>query len=588
MSGALIGNAVQTPPPQGSPPSNPGVVLLHAAGYAGLRATVPAQLADGQLELVDGYAKGGDGGGGIFAWSASSTKADNNGTVINPTGNTGAGRWLRQLQGVLRTPQMFGAQGDGATDDTAAFNAALADGPTYVPPAHYLAGGIAPPNGAILKGDVGLGYYGDIAQGTPGSLQQLTPVTPTIIAPVGFTGPIINLAGTLDVILDGLFLDGGANTPTCDGISSGSTRATINRVTAVRCINGIGSNGSPADAYTHVATIIDCEFTNNTYGISNLIDSVMIAGAMSSNYVNLNLQSGANANNFVGVRNEFGNTYGVTGFQAIGNQFVAGRFDRNSGAAVNLGTGCQEWNFVGVQFIRNGNTNTYPNNTHIALNGTTSVNFTSCISQTGVNDDGSGVNAPAYVFTFINSNARVITTNCDWTGFVSGFSQGTQPTLYVQRDNNTGGVGDVANSSQPFIAAGRIAQTPYKGGAANIGPGASTTITLTMAAFGTSSTYATTSRTLRITGQNFNSPYNSNSARIDLMFTRSGATSNFVSASAAYGECGGTGVIAYGGSPSHLKLAISAVAADLSSMTLTITNTGSADGSNWGVWAELV
>ena len=79
---------------------------------------------------------------------------------------------------------------------------------------------------------------------------------------------------------------------------------TMERVTVLRCVNGVGSQ-SNTDLYTHVATIIDCMFANNTNGIANLIDSVMIGGAVSANTVGVNLGSGANANNFIGMRFEW-------------------------------------------------------------------------------------------------------------------------------------------------------------------------------------------------------------------------------------------------------------------------------------------
>ncbi len=88
---------------------------------------------------VKSYTAGGGGsGGGKFVWNASSTAADDGGTIINPTGNTGSGRWLRLLQFGFVTPQMFNAKGDGNTDDSAALNAALSTAlDVFVPPAAY-------------------------------------------------------------------------------------------------------------------------------------------------------------------------------------------------------------------------------------------------------------------------------------------------------------------------------------------------------------------------------------------------------------------------------------------------------------------
>ena len=60
----------------------------------------------------------------FFVWSASSAIADDGGTIINPTGNTGAGRWLRQYSGGINL-LWYGWIADGATDNSTAFLAGL-------------------------------------------------------------------------------------------------------------------------------------------------------------------------------------------------------------------------------------------------------------------------------------------------------------------------------------------------------------------------------------------------------------------------------------------------------------------------------
>lgn len=75
-------------------------------------ATPPAGAASA---VTRGYYAPGDGGGAMFAWSAASTAADDGGSVLQPTGTTGAGRWL--FVGDEITLRQFGARGDAATDD---------------------------------------------------------------------------------------------------------------------------------------------------------------------------------------------------------------------------------------------------------------------------------------------------------------------------------------------------------------------------------------------------------------------------------------------------------------------------------------
>lgn len=77
------------------------------------------------VELLGYYTKG-DGGGGSFYWNDSSTSSDNGGTVILPTGHSGAGRWVRVVNdGVYRAAQFGAIVGQSAATITAAGNAAI-------------------------------------------------------------------------------------------------------------------------------------------------------------------------------------------------------------------------------------------------------------------------------------------------------------------------------------------------------------------------------------------------------------------------------------------------------------------------------
>lgn len=98
-----------------------GASGMPLANVAALRALAPG--AHTSVQIL-GYYAAGDGGGGVFVWSAVSTGSDNGGTIIQPTGG-GVGRWLRQLPFLtVATPRMFGARGDG-TDDKAFVQAAM-------------------------------------------------------------------------------------------------------------------------------------------------------------------------------------------------------------------------------------------------------------------------------------------------------------------------------------------------------------------------------------------------------------------------------------------------------------------------------
>lgn len=85
---------------------------------------ISGSATDTSVVIVAGYYAVGDGGGGEFYWSAASTATDNGGTIIKATAVT-TGRWLRVHDGPLSV-KWFGAKGDGATDDSDAFHAAIA------------------------------------------------------------------------------------------------------------------------------------------------------------------------------------------------------------------------------------------------------------------------------------------------------------------------------------------------------------------------------------------------------------------------------------------------------------------------------
>ena len=92
---------------------------------------VPA-LAAGRTMVVymAGYTTVGDGGEGDWYWESTSNEAADLGTVINPPGHVGAGRWKRVQTDEVR-PEFFGAVGNFSWDtqqgtvNTAALQAAL-------------------------------------------------------------------------------------------------------------------------------------------------------------------------------------------------------------------------------------------------------------------------------------------------------------------------------------------------------------------------------------------------------------------------------------------------------------------------------
>jgi len=124
---AVVAANVTNPIPVPTPVSESVIQLNTVSGVSGsLYATVPATAV---AAIVQGYYVPGDKGGGSFFWVPSSAATDNGGTVINPTGHVGNGRWIRIWSGALYS-EWFGAKGNAVTDDRAALMALIAALPT--------------------------------------------------------------------------------------------------------------------------------------------------------------------------------------------------------------------------------------------------------------------------------------------------------------------------------------------------------------------------------------------------------------------------------------------------------------------------
>lgn len=82
--------------------------------------------SDGQQIFLFSWHSGKKIGGGIFQWDAGSALTDDGGCVIKPTSSI-TGRWLRQYYHD-KTPEMFGAVGDGIVDDTSAIQRMFSSG----------------------------------------------------------------------------------------------------------------------------------------------------------------------------------------------------------------------------------------------------------------------------------------------------------------------------------------------------------------------------------------------------------------------------------------------------------------------------
>lgn len=220
-----------------------------------------------------------------------------------------------------------------------------------------------------------------------------------------------------------------------------------------RFLYGVGSYG-----YTSIQ-VGRSSICANTIGIRNLIDSKIIdvvINTQSSHAVDL--QTGANNNIFVNVRNEWNDGVGYNIYGSVGNIITGELVDRNGSA-----------NFV----IRNGGGAIIGNlfsqrpgrlsaegalyNTHFYIEGSGSYLMLSNVKTTkGVDDGGTGTLTPERVITTggTATDMTVQATGCDLTGYtVSALREAINIDNKLFRNNL--GVSDTVTTGQYQLTAGR-------------------------------------------------------------------------------------------------------------------------------------
>lgn len=193
---------------------------------------------------------------------------------------------LAHIKKDYMTPQMFGAAGDGKTDDTRAFVNMLASNATsfFIPPGKYKA------NFTISKNNISIVGAGRMSQ---------------IVSDADIT---VNLQAS-NVILDGLYIESTTGTALKGyDVSSILTNCTINNCRFV---------GASFGAYFNTVNgflINNCRFagTDNTaLRLINTVDSFVINNIFASSGTGLDVGSGSVGNTINGVVSHDNKTYGV-------------------------------------------------------------------------------------------------------------------------------------------------------------------------------------------------------------------------------------------------------------------------------------
>lgn len=106
---------------------SPGNDVQEVGSINELRALPPPAMGVRHIVDVRWYSAPGDGGGGSFVWSVTSSAPDDGGLVISSAKRSNDGRWLRIMEepGVV-SPLFFGARCNGSRDDSDGINRAIA------------------------------------------------------------------------------------------------------------------------------------------------------------------------------------------------------------------------------------------------------------------------------------------------------------------------------------------------------------------------------------------------------------------------------------------------------------------------------
>lgn len=195
---------------------------------------------------VKGYYVPGDGGQGDFYWDASSSDADNSGTII-ALNIGGIGRWKRIYSGTISV-KWFGAISEPilsyaptiqkATNNTTAINAAITlaktsglGGEVYIPQGLYFVNGTISLNGsATAPSGSGITIHGERPRYFFDNLSAIQFVG-TWLAwynPINInidTGPMISMFDTQDLSFEKIGLWGGSSATTMVGIKIYSDNA---------------------------------------------------------------------------------------------------------------------------------------------------------------------------------------------------------------------------------------------------------------------------------------------------------------------------------------------------------------------------
>lgn len=321
----------------------------------------------------------------------------------------------------------YGAVGDGVTNDTAAWNAALlANSSIVVPPLKFALGNVIVNSGNAI---IGLSSVAAAYPGTSAATAGTTLSRPVLQAVSGATR-IFNVDNAYSYEISGFLLDGinkgpnGIEQPTFANKSAGTIRDCL-----------LTNFNTAANINYGVVHAYQCTFGDSNTGMLNPLDSMLSDCDFAGNSGHgLFFGAGSGSTSVDGCRFEWNAFTGVTVGDGVSLANGAGRvtitggwFDRNgwAGVAVEPGT---DVSITGADFMRNGSLdNGLWAQCHIYLWGCSRVAISGITTSIGTNDDGSGVLSPRYVIGFDTPAGADISISGTLTGYTVSAIGGTPP-----------------------------------------------------------------------------------------------------------------------------------------------------------------
>lgn len=335
---------------------------------------------------------------------------------------------LKSLTGGVFTPEQFGAVGNGVTNDTAAFAAALSaaggSAAVIVGPKKYVVGNLTIPNGGVLVGMYGYSTYDNSA--APGA----SPMRPQLIAPAGAID-ILNISTAKFSSIANILLDG--NGTGANGISDGAATSWNNfsDLNIVNCNWGMG--GSRVSGFVG-GRFLNIEVGSCAWGMVSPNDAQVNNCDFSANSSGgLLVTNGTGASSYTNCRFEWNGGPGVQISGGNDMTFAGCWADSNNGPAFLFDSGALSISVAGLNTRFNGATGGSGNRSHFVFNTCTDIVITGTSARSGT--------TPLYCIEWQGGatvNNHIVLCGNNFSRFVTAASVGTAPSANYRSSGNLG------------------------------------------------------------------------------------------------------------------------------------------------------